>query len=55
MVVIEYMGFDKDIYSMFHYKDYSITLVQNSTGQLIAVSYESDEEIVEEPFEDSGL
>lgn len=44
------MGFEKDIYSMFHWKDVTITLVQDSTGTLLAVSYETDDLDVEEVF-----
>ena len=48
MVIQEFMGFEKDIYSMFHYKDVTITIVQDANGTLLAVSYETDDFEVEE-------
>lgn len=44
----EYMGFDKDVYSFWHCNLYTITVVQNSKGNVIALSYETDDEFLEE-------
>ncbi len=44
----EFMGFDEDIYSSFHYTDFSITLVQDSKGTLLSVTYESGSACIEE-------
>lgn len=44
----EFMGFDDLIYSLFHCDLYTITVVQDSNGKVVALSYETDDEAVEE-------
>lgn len=44
----EYMGFDQDVYSFWHCELYTITVVQNADGDVVALSYETDEGFVEE-------
>lgn len=44
----EYMGFEKDVYSFWHCDLYTITVVQDAEGNILALSYETDEDLLEE-------
>lgn len=44
----EYMGFDQDVYSFWHCELYTITVVQNADGDVMALSYETEGGFVEE-------
>ena len=44
----EYMGFDQDVYSFWHCALYTITVVQNADGSVLALSYETEGGFVEE-------
>lgn len=44
----EFLGFDDQIYSIFHCDLYTISVVQSSNGTVIALSYETDDEPVQE-------
>ena len=44
----EFLGFDDQIYSIFHCELYTISVVQSSNGTVIALSYETDDEPVQE-------
>lgn len=39
----EFMGFDNEIYSMFHCELYTITFAQDANGNLLSISYETDD------------
>jgi hypothetical protein len=43
----EYLGIDECIYSVHHCDLYTITFVQDSTGQLVSFNCETDEELRE--------
>ena len=44
----EFMGYNEEIYSIFHCDLYTISIVQDSNGKVVAISYETDGEPVEE-------
>ena len=44
----EYMGFEKDVYSFWHCDLYTITVIQNGHGNILALSYETDDVPVQE-------
>ena len=44
----EFMGFDDQIYSLFHCDLYTITIVQDPNGTIVGMSYETDDEPVQE-------
>lgn len=44
----EFLGFEEDIYSIFHCDLYTISIVQDASGKVVALSYETDGEPVKE-------
>lgn len=44
----EFLGFEDQIYSIFHCDLYTISVVQSANGTVVALSYETDDEPVQE-------
>ena len=42
-LITEYMGLDKDVYTLFHCDLFTITFVQDGKGELISFGVETDE------------